>query len=295
MRVLVRLQARVLAGFVLFLVMNTAYSDNVYSDKGYSDNLPKPPGAKSEVIKVMTLNIGHARADGRSQLWQTVTQARNHLWRIINVLKREKPHIAAFQEIDRNSFWNGRFDHTEFVARNADYPFFFTGSHASGDHLDYGTALVARVSLEQQTSVSFPRPFVRPRKGFVLSTFNWPGREEINVDLVSVHFDAFTDRKRKKEAHKLIKTLENRSNPRIVMGDLNTEYIDNAALIPMLEEKLGLYTWRPYDSAVTFPRFQKRFDWVLVSPVIEIISQQVLSDPLSDHRAIIAELRLTGG
>ncbi len=152
---------RTLAGIVLILAASAASGDN----------LPGPEGAEAEIIKVMTLNIGHARADGRSQIWQTVAQARNHLWRIVNVLKREKPHIAAFQEIDRNSFWNGRFDHTEFVARNADYPFFFSGSHASGDLVDYGTALVSRVSLQQQKSVSFPRPFARPRKGFVLSTF----------------------------------------------------------------------------------------------------------------------------
>jgi endonuclease/exonuclease/phosphatase family metal-dependent hydrolase len=253
--------------------------------------LVNPVYANDDIVKIMTLNIGHARADGASQLLQNDDQARSHLWRIIDVIKREKPDVAAFQEIDRNSFWNGRFDHGEFVRERAGYPHYFSGSHVQSGLLDYGTALMARVELEQPTSIQFTKPFARPRKGFVLSTINWPGGRDISVDLVSVHFDFLTGSKRREEADQLIATLMPRSNPRVIMGDLNSEY-DNA-LIPWMEEQLGLYTWQPLNEDVTFPKLNKRLDWVLVSPEIEILRHEVLSDSLSDHRAVIAELRLT--
>lgn len=67
----------------------------------------------------MTLNVAHARSDGSSLLFQSEDQATLNLWKIVNVLRREEPHVVAFQEIDKNSFWNGRFNHTEFLAEQA--------------------------------------------------------------------------------------------------------------------------------------------------------------------------------
>ncbi len=249
---------------------------------------------KPRLIKVMTLNVGHARGKGRHQILQSVTQTKDHLWNIVNVLKREQPHVVAFQEIDRNSFWNGRFDHAEFVADGAEFPHHFGGYHIDGNRLSYGAALVGRLSFKDTLSVPFTRPFGRLRKGFVVSTVHWPGHDDVEVDLVSVHFDPVTKRRRNKEAAQLIETLESRDNPKVLMGDFNSEYVDSA-LIPMLEERLGLYTWQPHEELATFPKFNKRWDWVLVSPEIEIVSHEVLPDHVSDHRAIIAELRLIGG
>ena len=78
------------------------------------------------------------------------------------------------------------------------------------------------------------------------------------------------------------------------MGDLNSEFAANSQLIPLLEDSLGLSTWQPHVEVVTFPKLQKRLDWVLVSRDIEIVTHEVLPDTLSDHRAIVAELRLLG-
>jgi endonuclease/exonuclease/phosphatase family metal-dependent hydrolase len=244
------------------------------------------------LLKVMTLNVAHARADGPSQLLQSVDQAKSNLWQIIDVLKREDPHVAAFQEIDRNSFWNGRFNHTEFLADRANYPHHFSGAHIDGNNLQYGTALVARLSLKDNASVKFNQPFARPRKGFVVSTARWPESDNIDVDIISVHFDFLRGKQRLKEARKLIAALDDRSNPRVIMGDLNSEYGANNRLIPLLEDELGMSTWKPNTDVVTFPKLQKRLDWVLVSDDIEIVSHEVLPDTLSDHRAIVAELRL---
>ena len=248
-----------------------------------------------EIMKVMTLNVGHARADGRNQFLQSSDQAKQHLWRIANVLKRENPHVAAFQEIDLNSFWNGSFDHTSYVAGLADYPHFFSGVHFRGGRLAYGTALVARQILRDQLNIRFGKPFARPGKGFVLSVTHWPGAPGLDLDLVSVHFDFLTRSKRLREAEKLIATLRGRDNPRIVMGDLNTDYGRDASLIRLLERELDLSTWQPEARAVTFPRLGYRLDWILVSRHIKIVSHSVLPDSLSDHRAVLAELKLIEG
>jgi len=244
------------------------------------------------LLKVMTLNVAHARADGPSQLLQSEDQAKLSLWKIVDVLKREEPHVEAFQEIDKNSFWNGRFTHTEFLAARANYPHHFSCAHIDGNNQEFGTALISRLSMEGATSVKFDRPFARPRKGFVVSTTRWPESNNINVDIVSVHFDFLRHKQPIKEAKKLIAVPEDSRNPRIIMGDLNSDYGGDNQLIPLLVDSPGVSTWKPHAEIVTFPKLHKRLDWVLVSNDIEIVSHALLSDTLSDHRAVVAELRL---
>jgi len=244
------------------------------------------------LLKVMTLNVAHARADGPSQLLQSEDQAKLSLWKIVDVLKREEPHVEALQEIDKNSFWNGRFTHTEFLAARANYPHHFSCAHIDGNNQEFGTALISRLSMEGATSVKFDRPFARPRKGFVVSTTRWPESNNINVDIVSVHFDFLRHKQPIKEAKKLIAVPEDSRNPRIIMGDLNSDYGGDNQLIPLLVDSPGVSTWKPHAEIVTFPKLHKRLDWVLVSNDIEIVSHALLSDTLSDHRAVVAELRL---
>lgn len=245
------------------------------------------------MMKVMTLNVAHARAEGPSQLLQSVEDAKQNLYRIADVMRREQPDIAAFQEIDRDSFWNGGFDHTAYLASNAEYPHFFSGAHIDGQRLEYGTALVAKQMLSGSSSVKFSQPFARPRKGFVVSTIHWPGTTDIEVDVVSVHLDFLTRGQRMKEIHRLIEVLSARKDrPVIIMGDLNAEYEPDKGVLPVLKKALALNTWLPSEALITFPKFNKRIDWVLVSDDIEIVSHEVLPEALSDHRAIVAELRL---
>ena len=199
--------------------------------------------------------------------------------------------MAAFQEIDRNSSRNGRFNHTAFLAEGANYPHHFSDSHIDGNNLQYGTALVAQLALIEPTSIKFSKPFARLSKAYVVSMARWPGSESIDVDIASVHFDFLTGNPRLKEAMKLLETFKGRNNPRVIMSDLNSEYAADNQLITLLEDSQGLSTWQPHVEVVTLPKLQKRLDWVLVSRDIEIVTLEVSPDPLSDHRAIVAELQ----
>jgi endonuclease/exonuclease/phosphatase family metal-dependent hydrolase len=242
-------------------------------------------------VKLMTLNIAHARATGSSQLLQTNMQARFNLYQIAQVVKRESPDVVAFQEIDHDSVWNGSFHHGEFIARLADYPHVYGGAHVSGNYLNYGTALMTRQSLVGSQSVVFEKPIGRRGKGFVVSSINWPEAQGMHVDLVSVHLDFLTTAKRRAEIDRLISVVAARDRPRIVMGDFNTGY-DEPGLIPYLTDRLELHTWQPEKHAVTYPVLKRRLDWVLVSHDFEFLDHKVLPDTISDHHAVIAEVTI---
>ena len=254
--------------------------------------LPALGQTSESSVRLMTLNIAHARADGGSQLLQSEAKARINLDKIAEVINREQPDIVAFQEIDNNSFWNGRFDHGQLIADKTNFTHWFTGSHQLSNNLDYGTGLMSRFDMLDPLSVTFTKPLARTRKGFVLSTIEWPNTDGIKVDLVSLHLDFLSHSQRRKEIDVLTNTLLQSENLLIVMGDFNMEY-DKSELLQKLAATLNLHAWRPdEDQLVTYRRLGKRLDWVLVSEEFDFNAHQVLNDPLSDHQAVMVDVSL---
>jgi endonuclease/exonuclease/phosphatase family metal-dependent hydrolase len=269
------------------LILGTAF---LLASLAYAESIEKKSG-----VRLMTLNVAHARAQGFSQILQSSDQARSNLLGIADIIARENPDIIAFQEIDSNSVWNGRFNHGQFLADKAEYDHWFLGSHQLSESLDYGTGLMSKYNLTNPRSISFKKPFARPKKGFVLSTVDWPELNNVKVDLVSVHLDFLSHDERRHEMNTLRETLESRKNLRIIMGDFNMEYKERHALLPNLATVLDLHVWNPDgDELVTFPKLGKRLDWVLVSREFSIIDHEVLEDPVSDHRPVIVEVTLLG-
>lgn len=241
----------------------------------------------------MTLNVAHARASGGFQMFQSSKKARTHLRGIADVITREQPDIVAFQELDSNSFWNGRFNHGEFLAEKTQFDNWFLGSHQLNRILDYGTGLMSRYELSDRQSITFRKPFARTKKGFVLSTIDWPEVKNVRVDLVSVHLDFLSHDERERELETLTKTLSSRNNLRIIMGDFNMEYQARHNLLPNLAARLDLHAWNPYsEELVTFPKMGTRLDWVLVSQEFEFLNHKVIEDVVSDHHAVIVEVTL---
>ena len=269
------------------LILSTAF---LLASPAYADSIAKNTG-----VRLMTLNVAHARARGFSQILQSSDQARSNLLDIADIITREQPDIVAFQEIDSNSVWNGRFNHGQFLADKTAYDHWFLGSHQLSESLDYGTGLMSKFNLTNPRSISFEKPFARPKKGFVLSTVDWPELENVKVDLVSIHLDFLSRAQRRREMNTLRGTLEARKNLRIIMGDFNMEYKEKHALLPNLANVLDLHVWNPDgDELVTFPKLGKRLDWVLVSREFSILSHDVLEDPVSDHQPVIVEVTLLG-
>lgn len=257
-------------------------------------------------LKVMTLNVAHARSTGFHQLLQSRATAVRNLDHIAAVIERESPSVVALQEVDGPSFWSGNFNHLKYLADRRAFYQYVHGKHADGMHLSYGTALLSDMALTDPRAVTFssvatssPRGFVvgsidSTPKGFVVASITWPGNELEAVDVVSVHFDASRGAVRRQQAQELAQILVRRNKPTILMGDFNDEWGQAGSILPLLVETLDLNPYRPDETdLVTFPRFNKRLDWILVSPEFEFVSYNVVPDLMSDHRAVVAELSLT--
>ncbi len=244
-------------------------------------------------LTVMTLNLAHARAEGFHQLFQGGRTAVRNLDDIALLMAQQAPDVVAFQEADGPSFWSGGFDHVDYLAQHQGNAQYVRGEHARGAGLSYGTALLSRLDLRDPLAVTFDPEHSTTPKGFVVSTIQWPGMPWLSVDVVSLHLDPLGRSLREHQARELITTLKSRGRPLIVMGDFNAEWQREGSVLHLITETLGLKAYGPERSdLMTFPRLDERLDWILVSPALSFVTYYVLPDPVSDHRAVVAEIAL---
>ncbi len=253
---------------------------------------PRPPQHPG-VLRVLTLNLAHGRSSGPHQLLRPPQHHERTLERIAKLLEREAADVVALQEADGPSYWSGNFSHVRRLATLADYPFALHGQHVATGQLKYGTALLSGREPSDPLAVTFTPTPPTHAKGFTLATVPLGAT---TVDVVSVHLDFSGPEARAGQVRQLIEILGQRTGPLVVMGDFNCRWRGPRSAVRTLAEALGLSTWEPEVRAkpreATFPGSGGRIDWILASPALDFVRYEVLSDVVSDHRALVAELRL---
>lgn len=251
------------------------------------------PDAEQSVLRVMTLNVAHGRKDRRHQVLQSEKSLRANLDDVAAVLRREKPELVALQEADGPSAWTGEFDHVRYLAEKSGYAYSVRADHVKREKLHYGTGFLSMLPLEDGVAVTFDRTPPTPTKGFVLCTIEWPGCSGTEIDVVSVHLDFSRRSTRQRQIEEIVRTLAGRERPLIVMGDFNCEWTSKDSALRELGEKLNLMAYRPeVPDMDTFPKLKKRFDWIAISRELEYVTYGVLHDAVSDHLAVVCELRM---
>lgn len=244
-------------------------------------------------LRVMTLNVAHGRGESFHQLLQKTDTTVQNLNEISVILKREQPHVVALQEADGPSFWSGNFHHVDYLARRGTFSNAVNGTHADGMGLAYGTALLSNLDLRHAEAITFNPDLALTPKGFVVSTIDWPGQPHLQVDVVSLHLDFSSGITRRQQALELIEVMRDRNRPMIVMGDFNADWDEADTTVQLIATELALDAYDPTGKGqITFPFSDKRLDWILISGGLQFRDYQVVSDAVSDHRGVIAELGL---
>ena len=246
------------------------------------------------VLRVLSLNLAHGRGTALHQFLCERHEIERNLDACAEVIRRERAQLALFQEADGPSSWSGGFDHVEHLARCSCLGWHTRARHVDGLTICFGTAMISAVELREPIARTFPVTPPTFTKGYVVATLDWPGRPGVEADIVSVHLDFARGGARKTQAAEMIAGLSGRGRPLIVIGDFNCEWRDGGSPVRALAEGPGLRAYAPEaDDLVTFPSLKRRLDWVLVSEEIAFVAHRVLDDAVSDHRAVVADLRLT--
>ena len=250
-------------------------------------------GYPGTVLRVATLNLAHGRKDSLNQMLLWTSTIKQNLDDVAEVLTQHNPHVVALQEADAASFWSGSFDHVEYLASNAHYPWRTQVSNAQSWFFLYGTALLSALPLIETIKHTFEPSPPTLNKGFVLTQIEWPSGEKNNsrkIDIVSVHLDFSRQSVREKQIHEMTEILSTRMNPTIIMGDFNSEWLAEVSVIKELATKSRFVSYKP--EAPDYNSYKnKRLDWILVTKELEFVDYRVLPDSLSDHLMIVADIR----
>jgi endonuclease/exonuclease/phosphatase family metal-dependent hydrolase len=265
---------------------------DVIYDATHDGTAPQYQPDKS-TIKVLSLNLAHGRGDSFTQFFVSGSQIRHNLSEIADFLKRENADIVTLQEADAPSRWSGKFNHVEFLAREAGYPWYTHAHHVSNWFGTYGTAVMSRFPIIEGYGINFKPTPPSTKKGFTLAEIEWrsgqDNGERIVIDVVSVHLDFARRSKRIDQIEEMNKVLKGRANPAIVLGDFNNDWVDGARELQVLAEKIQLTTHRPEaNHLVTY--FEDRFDWILISEEFNFCNYYAAPDILSDHLAVVSEI-----
>jgi endonuclease/exonuclease/phosphatase family metal-dependent hydrolase len=243
--------------------------------------------ASATEVTVATLNIGHGRGDGAHQALQTSVRVQSNIKKIGESLLAHELDVVAFQESDSASWWSGNQNQVQTLSTLLNMPHTLMGVHAQRSRLEYGTSLVSRQPMSETQSIVYRSSFPLPPKGFVVGVMTIDEKE---IAVVSIHLDPRKSSIRTRQIDELQKTLATLDLPLIVMGDFNAEWG------PELEgycTKLGLKSYQPTQTLVSFPKLNRRLDWILIGDGLEFRDYFTESTTLSDHNLVVATLRLT--
>jgi endonuclease/exonuclease/phosphatase family metal-dependent hydrolase len=246
-------------------------------------------------IKILSLNLAHGRKDSFSQFQVNEAETRENLLEIAQFLKRENADIVTLQEADKPSRWSGNFDHVEFLAHEAGYPWYTHGSHHNNWIANYGTAVMSYFPIVGGYGFDFNPTPPSTRKGFTLAEIEWKpetdNERKITIDVISVHLDFSSRSKRIEQINDMRQVLGDRTNPVIVVGDFNSGWVKGEQELQALTNKRNLKAYLPEANHLN-TYSDARLDWILISEEFIFCKYYNAPDVLSDHLAVISELKL---
>ena len=251
-------------------------------------------------LRIITYNIAHGRG---LSLYQGITRpvrVRYNLLQIARLLRTYKADVAALQEVDFDSHWNGRFDLLEYLRDKGGFRYAYAGvttQRAGKKPLNYGNGILSKKPLALCGNHPFGTAHLG-EKGFLYAQIDLGAAL---LPLVNLHLDFRSRTRRLRQLGQVMRFMENapsdadkRCLSPIVCGDFNVSLARRADAVRTLLQflrKRGDYALFP-ERGRTFPSVMpaRRLDFCFVPAPLQVLSCSVLPSRFSDHRPVVLEL-----
>ncbi len=250
----------------------------------------EPRLVPAEPLRLLTFNIQVGIKTDRyrdyvTRGWKHVLP---HLARHENLRKIaqvvQQYDLVALQEIDSGSIRSGFLNQVEYLAQEADFPYWYTQTNRDlGMIAQHGNGLLSRIRPAHMEDHKLPGMI--PGRGAIIVRVPYAGRQ-LTVALLHLSLGA---RAREVQLEYLAQQLESEELV-VVMGDLNSHMAQDVLASPLGE--LGLE--HPAAPHATFPAWEPELalDHILISPSLTVREHQVLDCHISDHLPIGVTLQL---
>ena len=232
-------------------------------------------GNDDYLMRVMTYNIRHGAVPG----------GRVDLNALSEFLVEMEPDILALQEVDQSAIRSGFADTMGVVSRATGMNSVFGQARRLGIGGRYGNLLLCRGELADVEHVKLPRDSRREPRGAILATARLP-ESAVPVSVAATHLGV-TRAEALRQLGYLLNVTGRRPAPRLLMGDLNLgpETVGPAC------EGAGLEVVDPDLPSFPADEPEYRIDHIAVVGMA-VDSVSVVEGPVSDHRAVIAEVEV---
>lgn len=194
--------------------------------------------------------------------------------------------LVALQEIDSGSLRSGYVNQVEYLAQQAEFPYWYTQTNRDlGMLAQHGNGLLSR--LKPTVLEDHKLPGTLPGRGAIFVRLPF-GDQELVVALLHL---SLGPRSRAWQLHYIAERLQSESLF-VVMGDLNTDMTALAEGSPL--GRLGMAAH--LEAPATFPAWQPQLslDHVLVSPTLCVSDYAAVPCHVSDHLPISVTLTRAG-
>lgn len=272
---------------VPLLALGLLAGPGLASDAG--EALEDAPGQTVE-LRLMTYNIA-AGIHGLDE--------------VADAIEAAGADVVGLQEVDVH--WGARSDFEDQVtilAERLDMHAFFAPIYEldpleEGDPTrDYGLAILSRFPIQEATNheitrlpTVIPDPEPQPVPGSPQVTVNARG---VELDVHNTHLDYRADPYiREMQVDDTLEITGHEPERTVLMGDLNAEPQD-PELSPLFDVFEDSWALAGDGAGLTFPAAapEKRIDFILTSPDIEVLDAQVIQTGASDHLPVVADVAI---
>ncbi|MEM7001438.1 MAG: endonuclease/exonuclease/phosphatase family protein [Pseudomonadota bacterium] len=190
--------------------------------------------------------------------------------------------VVALQEVDSGSLRSDYVNQVEFLARQAEFPFWYAQTNrALGPLAQHGNGLLTR--LQPSGLEDHKLPGAIPGRGAMIVRIPYAGDELV---VVMLHL-SLGERSRRRQLSYIAEQIQHERQV-VVMGDMNMPLhtlLDSSPLAAM-----GLQTATAPQA--TYPAWQPTvaLDHVLVSDNLQVQDFKVLGAQISDHLPVAVEV-----
>ena len=271
--------------------------------------------AFERTIRVGCFNIAHGRgAVPSGSNWDGGTRDERlaRLRSVSDFLNEHQLDIVVLNEVDFDAVWSDGIDQASVIAAAAEYPYVVRQRNYDVKvpfaALRFGNVILSRFPVRDAELVQFSansgwERIVAGGHDAVLATIAIS--DDAAIDVLALHLESRSRSVRKAAAGRIQTLLDERTNPVLVMGDLNSQLRavphregDRPTAIELILEDrdFSLAPDSPPGTARTFPSDDPTvgIDWILVPHPWSVVKSEVVATSLSDHLPVVAEITLPG-
>jgi len=195
--------------------------------------------------------------------------------------------ILALQEVDRRRVRSRFRRQSRLVARRTGGREAFGRTRRRDLIGSYGNALIVRGDLSEVELWSLPVAPGHESRGAILATVDIGG---VQCSVAATHLqnrrEEWTVHEAPEQLRAVLAALKTRPAPRLLMGDMN---LRERVAGPIIAD--AGFTAVEHEATWPAPAPEISIDWIAVDG-LEIVDAEVVHLAVSDHRAVVAELRV---